>query len=82
MLSFAADVPGAARTWQGRNFRNSHPGVNCRVMDKAHAARRIAELTAEIRRHDRLYYVEAAPEVSDQTYHRWRNQFARGEKRA
>lgn len=37
-------------------------------MDKAHAARRIAELTAEIRRHDRLYYVEAAPEVSDQTY--------------
>ena len=37
-------------------------------MDKAKAAQRIAELTAELRRHDRLYFVEAAPEVSDQRY--------------
>lgn len=32
------------------------------------AARRAAELHAELRRHDRLYYVEGKPEVSDQEY--------------
>jgi len=33
-------------------------------------AERIEELRREIRRHDRLYYVEAAPEISDRHYDR------------
>ena len=33
-------------------------------------ADRIAELRGEIRRHDRLYYVAAAPEISDRDYDR------------
>jgi len=32
--------------------------------------RRVEELRREIRRHDRLYYVEAAPEISDMEYDR------------
>jgi DNA ligase (NAD+) len=36
----------------------------------ANAARRIEELRVEIRRHERLYYVDAAPEVSDAEYDR------------
>ena len=31
---------------------------------------RVGELSSEIRRHDRLYYVEAMPEISDQQYDR------------
>ena len=34
------------------------------------AAKQIEELRAEIRRHDRLYFVEHAPEISDQAYDR------------
>ena len=34
------------------------------------AAREIKELREEIRRHDRLYYVEAKPEISDRRYDR------------
>ena len=34
------------------------------------AATRIARLREEIRRHDRKYYVEAAPEISDREYDR------------
>jgi len=34
----------------------------------ASAARQIASLREEIRRHDRLYYVDAAPEISDRDY--------------
>ena len=34
------------------------------------AARRVEVLRAEIRRHDRLYYTEARPEISDQQYDR------------
>ncbi len=34
------------------------------------AASRIAKLREEIRRHDRRYYVEAAPEISDRDYDR------------
>ena len=30
----------------------------------------IAQLRAEIRRHDYLYYVEAAPEITDREYDR------------
>lgn len=39
-------------------------------LTRAKAARRIEELRAEIRRHERLYYVDAAPEVSDAEYDR------------
>jgi DNA ligase (NAD+) len=34
----------------------------------AAAAKQIASLREQIRRHDRLYYVEAAPEISDRDY--------------
>jgi DNA ligase (NAD+) len=37
-------------------------------MTQAQAARRIAALRRELRRHDRLYYVEARPEISDAEY--------------
>ncbi len=37
-------------------------------MTRAAAARRIKALRREIRRHDRLYYVEARPEISDAAY--------------
>ena len=33
-------------------------------------AKRIEQLRDDIRRHDRLYYVQAAPEVSDRDYDR------------
>lgn len=35
---------------------------------KAEASRRLAELREEIRRHDYLYYVQDAPEISDEAY--------------
>ena len=38
--------------------------------DEAHAARRMEQLREEIRRHDRLYYEEAAPVISDREYDR------------
>ena len=37
-------------------------------MNREDAKRRIAELTAEINRHDRLYYVEARPVIGDRDY--------------
>ena len=37
-------------------------------MNRAEAQKRIAKLREEIRRHDRLYYVEARPEISDFDY--------------
>ncbi|MBI3630413.1 MAG: NAD-dependent DNA ligase LigA [Candidatus Rokubacteria bacterium] len=37
-------------------------------MTRAEAARRVRKLRQEIRRHDRLYYVEARPEISDAEY--------------
>ena len=36
----------------------------------AKAARRIEELRSEIRRHERLYYVDAKPEITDAEYDR------------
>jgi DNA ligase (NAD+) len=39
-------------------------------MDKATAKKRVDELRREIARHDRLYYVEAAPKISDRDYDR------------
>ena len=38
--------------------------------DEAHAARRMGQLREEIRGHDRLYYEEAAPVISDREYDR------------
>ena len=38
--------------------------------DEAHAAKRMEHLREEIRRHDRLYYEEAAPVISDREYDR------------
>src|SRR5213594_4256202 len=40
------------------------------VNEKAQAAKRIAELRAQIREHDRRYYEEAAPVISDREYDR------------
>jgi DNA ligase (NAD+) len=37
-------------------------------MNRDQARRRIEELAEELRRHDRLYYVDARPEISDQAY--------------
>jgi len=37
-------------------------------MSRREAGRRIARLRRDIRRHDRLYYVEARPEISDAAY--------------
>src|ERR1041385_3592893 len=39
-------------------------------MDEKEAAMRIAQLRDEIRKHDRLYYEEAAPIISDREYDR------------
>ena len=39
-------------------------------LDREAAAARVRELRKEIRRHDRLYYVENAPEISDAAYDR------------
>ena len=44
---------------------NAAPG---RAPGKAAAARRVARLRREIRRHDRLYYEQARPEISDTEY--------------
>ncbi|PYK12426.1 MAG: DNA ligase (NAD(+)) LigA [Verrucomicrobia bacterium] len=38
--------------------------------DEAQAAKRLEQLTDEIRKHDRLYYEEAAPIISDREYDR------------
>ena len=39
-------------------------------MDKKETAKKIAELRDEIRKHDRLYYEQAAPVISDREYDR------------
>ena len=38
------------------------------ALSREEAAAEIAELSEEIRRHDHLYYVEAAPEIADSAY--------------
>jgi DNA ligase (NAD+) len=43
---------------------------NIACMTVAQAAKRHAELSAELRRHDHAYYVEAKPRVSDRDYDR------------
>ncbi|HEX9861298.1 MAG TPA: hypothetical protein VGB23_08835, partial [Nitrospirota bacterium] len=37
-------------------------------MDRAEAGARVAKLREEIRYHDRLYYVDAMPVISDSEY--------------
>src|SRR4029453_8985026 len=37
---------------------------------ETYAAKRVAELRREIEKHDRLYYEEAAPTISDRDYDR------------
>src|SRR3954467_4450598 len=44
-------------------------------MDRAEAEKNIAQLREELRKHDRLYYQDAAPVVSDREYDRLYNQF-------
>jgi len=39
-------------------------------MEEKEAAKRIQQLREEIRKHDRLYYEEAAPIISDREYDR------------
>ncbi len=39
-------------------------------MDRDSAANRMAELREQVRHHDYLYYIEAAPEISDREYDR------------
>src|SRR6266446_6218718 len=39
-------------------------------MERKEAKRKIAQLREEIRKHDRLYYEEAAPIISDREYDR------------
>ncbi|MGE5212138.1 MAG: NAD-dependent DNA ligase LigA, partial [Nitrospirota bacterium] len=41
-----------------------------RSMDRAEAEKKIAQLRDEIRKHDRLYYQDAAPTISDREYDR------------
>jgi len=43
-------------------------------LDEKQAAKRIRELRAEIRKHDRLYYEEAAPVINDREYDRLYNE--------
>ena len=40
------------------------------AMDEAQAAKQMEQLRDEIRRHDRLYYEQAAPIISDREYDR------------
>lgn len=39
-----------------------------KTLDKKEAARRIHQLSEDLERHNRLYYVEAKPEISDQEF--------------
>jgi len=40
------------------------------AMDETQAAKRMEQLRDDIRKHDRLYYEEAAPVISDREYDR------------
>src|SRR5437879_3502013 len=47
------------------------PFVSCfMVKDEAQAAKRLEELRDEVRKHDRLYYEQATPIISDREYDR------------
>jgi DNA ligase (NAD+) len=61
---------GSEDTWPGSPAQGgclySPPEV--RAMPPRDPQKRIAELSEEIRRHDRLYYIESAPVISDVEY--------------
>lgn len=48
--------------------KNAVSLLNWDIMDETHAKQRIEELSAELHEHNRRYYVENAPVVSDQQY--------------
>jgi DNA ligase (NAD+) len=50
------------------------------MMERADAEKRIARLIAEIDRHDRLYYTENSPAISDEAYDRLRRELERLEE--
>ena len=51
-----------------RDFSRSYDGIM--ALEEKKAAKRIEELREEIRKHDRLYYDEAAPIITDRDYDR------------
>jgi DNA ligase (NAD+) len=57
------------------------PAEAVETLSEAAAADELARLIAEIRRHDRLYYTEAAPEISDAEYDALRSRSAAIEAR-
>ncbi len=76
-------APGGARGsggWRpfprcrGRMYRfrvktpREHPGTDPAELDMQQAAAEIERLSAEINRHDHLYYSKAAPEIADSAY--------------
>src|SRR5881275_1853564 len=76
--------PQKLKAWQGRRAaasgRRSAPALPlpgfCAIvsfptsMDRKQAEKKIAQLREEIRKHDRLYYEDAAPVISDREYDR------------
>src|SRR5438477_4914510 len=48
----------------------SHGRIVLNSMDRIEAEKKIAELREEVRKHDRLYYEDAAPVISDREYDR------------
>jgi DNA ligase (NAD+) len=51
------------------------------MTDQAQAKQRIEELRSEIERHNRLYYIDAAPEITDREYDRLLNELEALEQR-
>jgi DNA ligase (NAD+) len=69
------------RTMRARNRANCQlkfPPSRCLIpaMKPAEAQKRIAELRAQVARHDELYYRQAAPEISDFDYDRLKRDLA------
>ncbi len=50
------------------------------MSEKAQAKQRIDELRAAIERHNRLYYIDARPEISDREYDRLLDELEQLEK--
>ena len=53
-----------------RHCRDFACSYRATVMDEKEAAKRVEQLRGEIRKHDRLYYEEATPIISDREYDR------------
>src|SRR5690606_13123357 len=64
------DCPRARGTWCDEILVSDEQGARVYMIPKTvqEAERRLAELRAEIRRHDRLYYELDAPVISDAEY--------------